>query len=109
MSSHEDYNEFSALDFACAAGMLAMVPAVLYYVSHGHEYLGTLMLAAVAAGVALVVYVLAYFLGHRLVGRLLQLVGTVLCVLFWIYAIHMWSTSDRLSTGTAEQETSQAS
>lgn len=109
MSGNEDYNEFSTLDCAGAAGMLAMVPAVLYYVSHGHDLVGTLMLAAVAGGVALVVFALAYFLGNRLVGRLLQLVGTVLCVLFWIYTIHMWSTSDRLSTGTAEQETPQAS
>lgn len=108
MNEDEDYNEFTTLDCAGAAGMLALVPAVFYYVSHDHDKTGTVMLGGVAVGVAAVVWVLAYLLGHRVVGRLLQLVGPVLCVLFWLYAIHMWSHSDKLSGGTAAPEAQQA-
>ena len=110
MSDTEDYNEFNCWDSGGAAAMLALVPAVLYYVFGGHDKVGAALMALVACGVGLFAFLVARFSDSRLVSRLMQLIGTVLCVLYWIYAIHLWRTWDRFSTDDApQQETQQAS
>ena len=97
MSANEDFNEFNSWDCGGAAAMLGMVPVVMYYVFSEHDLLGCAMLAGIALGAGLAVFLLAHFTRSRAVGRLMQLVGIVFCVLFWGYAIHMWATHSRLS------------
>lgn len=96
MSADEDLNEFNSWDCGGAAIMLALVPAVLYYVFSDHEYMGTVTLGGIAVGVGVVVFLVAHFTRSRVVGRLMQLVGIALCVLYWCYAIHMWATHNRV-------------
>ena len=60
----------------------------------------------VFAPILLVVFLLAHFTRSRVVGRLMQLVGTILCVIFWGYAFHMWATHNRVSIPTKEESTS---
>lgn len=108
MSGQEDYNEFNSWDSGGAAFMLALVPAVIYFVFTGHDYVGTAVLAAVAGLVALVVFLIARFTSSRVVSRIMQLVGIGLCIVYWIYAFHMWTTHSRFATDveapTAEQQ-----
>lgn len=95
VSDQEDYNEFNSWDCAGSALMLAFVPAVIYFVFNDHDLVGTLMLSAMAAGVGVVVFFVAHFTNSRIVSRIMQLIGTVLCVLYWIYAMHKWMTTNR--------------
>lgn len=106
MSEDGDYNEFNSWDCGGAAAMLAAVPAVMYYVFSDHDKIGTVMLLGIAGGVGLVVFLIAHFTRSRVVGRLMQLVGIVLCVIYWGYAIHLWMTNNRVNLPTAEQDTS---
>lgn len=100
MSADEDFNEFNSWDCGGAAFMLAVVPAVMYYVFSDHDYKGTATLIFIAGGVGLFVFIVAYFTRSRVVGRLLQLVGVVLCVLYWLYAFHLWANNNRVSLPT---------
>lgn len=99
-----DYNEFNSWDCGGAATMLAGVPAVLYFVFSEHDYVGTAVLLAVAAGIGLFVFLVAHLVNSRIVSRLLQLVGIVLCIIYWGYAIHMWSTSSRINGPAAPEQ-----
>ena len=104
MSADEDFNEFNSWDCGGAATMLAGVPAVLYYVFSDHDKLGSAMLVGIAVGVGLVVFLLAHFTNSRVVGRLVQIVGIALCVVYWGYAFHMWATHNRVSLPKAAEE-----
>lgn len=84
--------------------MLAAVPAVMYYVFSDHDMWGTVTLMGIAGGVGVVVFLLAHFTRGRVVGRLMQLVGMALCVLYWLYALHMWSTHNRVSLPKPAEE-----
>ena len=77
--------------------MLAAVPAVFYFVFGGHDYVGAAMLAGGALGVGLFVFIVAHLAGSRIVGRLLQIIGILLCIAYWAYAIHVWSENDKFS------------
>lgn len=103
VSEQEDYNEFNSWDSGGAAAMLAFVPAVIYYVFNDHELKGTLILTAMAAGVGIVVALVAHFTSSRVTSRIMQLIGTALCVVFWIYAMHKWATTSRFPTGDAAE------
>ena len=105
MSAEDDFNEFNSWDCGGAAIMLGMVPVVMYYVFSNHDLMGCVMLAGIALGAGLVVFLLAHFTRSRVVGRLMQLVGTILCVIFWGYAFHMWATHNRVSIPTKEEST----
>lgn len=109
MSNEEDQNEFSAWDCAGAAGLLGLVPTAIYYVFYEHEIMGTLLLAGFAVGAAGVAFLLAHFLGQRIVSRLLQIIGPVLCIAFWIYAIRMWSQTNKFSDAAPETQEAPAS
>lgn len=87
--------------------MLAAVPAVMYYVFSDHDLLGTAMLLGIALGVGLAVFLLAHFTRSRVVGRLVQLAGIVLCVLYWGYAVHMWSTHNRVNLPKPAEQSSE--
>lgn len=93
----EDYNEFNSWDCAGAACMLAAVPAVLYYVFSGHDKIGSVILLGVAVGVGAFVYLAARLVGNRIVSRLMQLVGIALCLIYWVYAVHMWSANSKFA------------
>lgn len=76
---------------------MAAVPAVFYFVFGGHDFIGTGILLLVALGVGLFVLAVSYLVGSRVVGRFLQLVGVVLCIGYWAYALHMWRTNNKFS------------
>lgn len=97
MSADEDFNEFNSWDSGGAACMLAAVPAIMYYVFSDHDLIGTATLMGIAAGVGLLVFLLAHFTRSRIIGRLVQLIGVVVCVFYWGYAFHLWATHNRLS------------
>lgn len=107
MSDGEDYNEFNCWDSGGAAFLLALVPAVLYYVFSEHDKIGTLFMAAGAAVIALFVTLLARYTSSRMVSRVMQLAGALLCILYWVYAIHALWHWERFSPGEPTQETSQ--
>ncbi len=93
----EDFNDFNSWDCGGAACMLAAVPAVFYFVFGGHDYVGSAILAGGALVVGIFVFIVAHLTGSRLVGRLLQVIGILLCIAYWAYAIRMWSQNDRFS------------
>lgn len=93
----EDFNEFNSWDSGGAAAMLAIVPAVFYYVNSGHDYMGTAVMAGIAAGVGLFIFVLAHLTDSHIIGRILQLTGILFCIGYWVYAIHMWSNNSKFS------------
>lgn len=107
MRQDEDYNEFNCWDSGGAAALLAVVPAVLYYVFGGHDKVGTVMMVLVAVGVGAFVCLLSRYTSSRVVSRVMQLVGTLLCVAYWVYAIHSLYHWDRFSSAAPEQETPQ--
>lgn len=104
MRADEDFNEFNSWDSGGAAGLIAAVPAVMYYVFSEHDLKGTGVLLAMAAGAAVLVFLVAHFTRSRVVGRLVQLVGVVLCVAYWGYAFHMWATHNRISLPQAAEQ-----
>ena len=104
MSADEDFNEFNSWDSGGAAFMLAVVPAVMYYVFSDHDRLGTVMLLGIAVGAGLLVFLVAHFTHSRIVGRLMQVVGISLCVVYWLYAFHLWATHNRLSPPPAAEQ-----
>lgn len=104
MSDGEDYNEFNCWDSGGAAAMLALVPAVMYYVFSGHDQVGAVMMAGVAVVVGVFVLAVSRFTSSRMVSRVMQLVGTGLCIVYWVYAIHLLCTWDRFSLLTPEPE-----
>lgn len=77
--------------------MLAVVPAVFYFVNSEHDLAGTAIMASIAVGVGLFIFVVAHLTDSRLVGRILQLIGILLCIGYWVFAIHMWSTNSKFS------------
>ncbi len=87
---NEDFNEFNSWDCAGAATMLALVPAVFYYVNSEHDLAGTAAMAAIAVGVGVFVLVVAFLTDTRIVSRILQFVGILLCIAYWIFALHSW-------------------
>ncbi len=93
----EDFNEFNSWDCGGAAAMLAVVPAVFYYVNSGHDYMGTAVMVAIAVGVGLFIFVVAHLTGSRMMSRILQLIGILLCIGYWVYAMHMWSNNSKFS------------
>ena len=93
----EDFNEFNSWDCGGAAAMLAVVPAVFYFVNSEHDLAGTAIMASIAVGVGLFIFVVAHLTDSRLVGRILQLIGILLCIGYWVFAIHMWSTNSKFS------------
>lgn len=93
----EDFNEFNSWDCGGAAAMLAVVPAVFYFVSSGHDYVGTAVMASIALGVGLFIFIVAHLTDSHIVGRILQLVGILLCIGYWIYGIHEWSHNSKFS------------
>lgn len=97
MSDGEDYNEFSCWDSGGAAVLLAVVPAVMYYVFGGHHWKGALMMVGVAGVVGVFVLAVARYTSSRAVSRVMQLVGTLLCILYWVYAVHLLCTWDRFA------------
>lgn len=98
MRDGEDYNEFNCWDSGGAAFMLALVPAVLYYVFGDHDHTGAAMLVMVAVGCGVFVLLLARYTSSRMVSRILQPVGTVLCILYWVYAIYLLCHWNRFET-----------
>lgn len=93
----EDFNEFNSWDCGGAAAMLAVVPAVFYFVNSDHDLTGTAIMAGIAVGVGLFIFVVAHLTDSHLIGRLLQLIGILLCIGYWVFAIHMWSTNSKFS------------
>lgn len=100
MSEGEDYNEFNSWDTGGAAAMLALVPAVLYYVFGGHDKTGTMLMVAGAGAVGLFAFIVAHFSSSRVASRLMQLIGTGLCIIYWLCAIHLMMTWDRFASDT---------
>lgn len=105
MNADEDFNEFNSWDCGGAAFMMAAVPAVMYYVFSDHDLTVSVMLIGMAAVAGLLVFLVAHFTRSRVVGRLLQLVGVSLCVIYWMYAFHLWATHNRLSPPQPTQST----
>ncbi len=94
---NEDFNEFNRLDCAGAATMLACVPAVFYFVDSDHDFSGTILMVAFALGVGAVVFVISFLIDTRIVSRILQFIGIILCIAYWIFAIHSWCTNSKFS------------
>lgn len=107
MTEGEDYNEFNCWDSGGAAVMLAIVPVVMYFVFSGHDYKGTVCMGLGAGVVGLFVFLVARYVNSRMVSRLMQLAGTALCIIYWVYALHLLNTWDRFSAAAPEQETEQ--
>lgn len=93
----EDFNEFNSWDCGGAAAMLAVVPAVFYFVNSEHDYVGTALMTGIAAGVGLFIFAIAHLTNSRMIGRILQLIGVLLCIGYWVFAIHMWSNNSKFS------------
>ncbi len=94
---NEDFNEFNSRDCGGAAAMLAIVPAVFYFVNSDHDYEGTAVMTAVAVVIGFFIFFVAHLTGSRLIGRILQFVGILLCIGYWVFAIHMWSNNSKFS------------
>ena len=103
MSESEDYNEFNSWDTGGAACMLALVPAVLYYVFSGHDKVGAGLMVVGACVVGLFALIVAHFFSSRVMSRLMQLIGVSLCVIYWLCAIHLLVTWDRFSSDPAPE------
>ena len=73
----EDFNEFNSWDCGGAAAMLAVVPAVFYFVNSDHDLTGTAIMAGIAVGVGLFIFVVAHLTDSHLIGRLLHVIGEV--------------------------------
>ncbi len=89
----EDYNAFGKWDAVGAAAMLGIFPAVLNFIFNDHDIAGTLSWSSVSVIAALAVYLLGIVVPERSLGRIVNLVGVVLTVVYGIIAYYMWSES----------------
>ncbi len=101
----EDLNAFEAEDCGGAVLVLGVIPAVMNYVFNKEQMGLTVTLGAFAAGLAVVIYLLARFTGWRLIGAVVNLVGCVLVPCYVALAIVLWIPSD---TPDSQEPTAEA-
>ncbi len=106
----EDYNAFGKWDAVGAAAMLGLFPAVLNFIFNDHDIPGTISLLSVSGGAALVVYLLGFIVPEKSLGRVVNIVGCVLTLVFFVVAYFMWGDAierDFPSVPEASERTTQ--
>lgn len=87
----EDLNAFGLWDSVGASVMLGVVPAALCYIFNKHDVASTVMLLGVALLAGGVVYLLGLVMPGRVLGRIVNLLGLVLTIIYIVAAYWMWS------------------
>ena len=86
----EDYNAFGKWDAVGAAAMLGIVPAVFHFIFNDHDIPGTISWAIISPIAAAGVYLLGFVMDGKAVGRIVNLVGMVLTVIYIIIGYFLW-------------------
>ena len=102
----EDYNAFGKWDAVGAAAMLGIVPAVYHFIFNNHDIPGTISWASISLVAAAGVYLLSFVMDGKAVGRIVNLVGMVLTVIYIIIGYFLWQGAvERIfPTSAPEQE-----
>ncbi len=86
----DDLNAFSCEDSAGAVLMLGVAPVVGCYVFFEEKTGLMIFFGALAVGLAALVYLLGRLTGWRLIGTVVNLVGSILVPLYIAAAIWLW-------------------
>lgn len=96
-SEPEDFNAFNHWDCLGASLMLGIVPAILNFVFNDKDIISTVFLAGAGIAVAVLVFLVAWITRWRIVGVIVNWVGTALTVLYISIAVYLWIPKDEES------------
>lgn len=86
----EDLNEFNSWDILGAMLMLTLVPAIMHFVFNDKEVVGSVVIAGIGVLISLAVFALSLLTRWRIIGRIVNLLGTVLTTLYIVLAVYLW-------------------
>lgn len=86
----EDLNEFNSWDILGAMLMLTLVPAIMHFVFNDREVVGSVVIAGIGVLISLAVFSLSLLTRWRIIGRIVNLLGTVLTTLYIVLAVYLW-------------------
>ena len=90
-----DYNAFNSWDSFGASLMLGIVPAIMNYVfTEPHDVTGSILIAALAVLISLVILGLSLVTRWAIIGTLVNLAGIILTVLYVAIAAYFWWFAD---------------
>lgn len=98
----EDFNAFTHWDCFGATLMLGLTPAIMNFVFNDKELVSTVLLAGIGLLVALVVWLLAFVTRWRIIGKLVNMAGLVLTLIYIGVAVYCWWPSDKADEAPAE-------
>lgn len=101
--SEEINNDFNSWDCFGATLMLGITPAVLNFVFNDKDIASTVAWAVGGLLAALAVWLIAALTRRRIVGEIVNGVGTVLTVLYIAFAVYMWFLAPEEEEPAAEQ------
>lgn len=86
----EDLNEFNSWDILGAMLMITMVPAIMNFVFNGQDVLGSAVIGGVGVLLSLAVFGLSLLTHWSIISRIVNLLGTVLTILYIALAVYLW-------------------
>ena len=101
----EDLNAFNSWDCFGASLMLGVVPGIIHYATTSpHDEMGALFMSIIGVLISFVVLAVALITRWRIIGTIINWVGTVLTVVFIGFMVLFWSKSCSQSTPTQINE-----
>lgn len=98
----EDFNAFTHWDCFGATLMLGLTPAIMNFVFNDKELVSTVLLAGIGLLVALVVWLLAFVTRWRIIGKLVNMAGLVLTLIYIGVAVYCWWPSGETEASPEE-------
>jgi uncharacterized membrane protein YczE len=90
----EDLNAFKSWDCFGASLMLGVVPGIIHYATTTpHDEIGAIFMSIVGVLISFVVLAVALITRWRIIGVIINWVGTVLTIVFIGYMVLFWSKS----------------
>lgn len=86
----EDFNAFNHWDCLGASLMLGITPAILNFTFNDKDVFSTALIGGIGVLFALVVWLFALITRWRMVGVLVNGIGTVLTVFYIAVAVYLW-------------------
>ncbi len=86
----EDLNEFNSWDILGAMLMITMVPAIMNFVFNDKDVVSSVVIAGIGVLISLAVFVISLLTRWRIIGVIVNLLGTVLTILYIAVTVYLW-------------------